>query len=148
MCVPNEVFKEWVIPIPHPKRRPMRSLGKGPQGHLAAARSRPASGRRDAGRPRCCGSWTACTMHSQQSGSRRGKIHVKTARSIFSNAPSFRRSAIAPLVHSPWRYCPFRLPGGAPLPGAPPCNRHRPLLVAGHRQGFPLLVRAPHRRAF
>jgi hypothetical protein len=69
------------------------------------------------------------------------------ARSIFSNALNFRRSAIALWVRSPCRYCPFRSPGGAPLPGAPPCRRHRPLLVAGHRQGFPLLVRAPHRGA-
>jgi hypothetical protein len=68
------------------------------------------------------------------------------ARSIFSNALNFRRSAIAPLVHSPCRYWPLRSPGGPPLPAAPPCNRHRPFLVAGHRQGLPLLVRAPHRR--
>jgi hypothetical protein len=27
------------------------------------------------------------------------------------------------LVRSPWRYCPFRLPVGPPLPLAPPCNR-------------------------
>src|SRR5258708_1100768 len=38
-------------------------------------------------------------------------------------------------------------PGGPPLPLAPPCNRQRPFLVAGDRQGLPLLVRAPHRRA-
>ena len=35
--------------------------------------------------------------------------------------------------------CPFRLPGGPPLPLAPPCNRQRPGFVAGDRQGFPLL---------
>jgi hypothetical protein len=31
------------------------------------------------------------------------------------------------------------LPGGPPLPLAPPCNRQRPGFVAGDRQGFPLL---------
>jgi hypothetical protein len=48
---------------------------------------------------------------------------------------NLRRSAIAALVRSPWQYCPFRLPGGPPLPLAPPCNRHRPFFVAGDRQG-------------
>jgi hypothetical protein len=43
-------------------------------------------------------------------------------------------------VRSPWRYCPFRLPGGPPLPFAPPCNRQRPFFVAGDRQGLPFLV--------
>ena len=32
---------------------------------------------------------------------------VSPARSIFSNAPNFRRSAIAALVRSPCRYCPI-----------------------------------------
>jgi hypothetical protein len=72
------------------------------------------------------------------------RVHVKPARSIFSNALNFCRSAIAALVRSPWRYWPFRSPGGPPLPFAPPCNRQRPFFVAGDRQGFPLLVRAPH----
>jgi hypothetical protein len=75
------------------------------------------------------------------------RIHVSPARSILSNALNFRRSASAALVRSPSRYCPFRLPEGAPLPIAPPCNRQRPFFVAGDRQGFPLLVRAPHGRA-
>src|SRR5262249_51206326 len=35
--------------------------------------------------------------------------------SIFNNALNFRCSAIAALVRSPWRCCPFRLPGGPPL---------------------------------
>src|SRR2546426_11392442 len=69
-------------------------------------------------------------------------VHVRPARSIFSNALNFCRSAIAALVRSPCRYCPFRSPGGAPLPLAPPCNRQRPFFVAGDRQGLPLLVRA------
>jgi hypothetical protein len=73
-----------------------------------------------------------------------GKVHVRPARSIFSNALNFCRSAIAPFVRSPWRYCPFHLPGGAPLPLAPPCNRQRPFFVTGDRQGLPLLVCAPH----
>jgi hypothetical protein len=71
-------------------------------------------------------------------------IYVRPARSIFSNALNFCRSAIAALVRSPWRYCPLRSPGGPPLPLAPPCNRQRPFFVAGDRQGFPLFVRAPH----
>jgi hypothetical protein len=61
---------------------------------------------------------TAQTMHFPTL-----RIHVRPARSIFSNAPNFCRSAIAALVRSPWRYCPFRLPVGPPLPLAPPCNR-------------------------
>ncbi len=73
----------------------------------------------------------------------RNQLHLRPER----NALNFCRSAIAALVRSPWRYCPFRLPGGPPLPLAPPCNRQRPFVVAGDRQGFPLLVRAPHRRA-
>jgi hypothetical protein len=47
-------------------------------------------------------------------------IHARPVRSIFSNALNFCRSAIAALVRSPCRYCPFRLPGGPPLPLAPP----------------------------
>jgi hypothetical protein len=43
------------------------------------------------------------------------RVHVRPARSIFSNALKFRRSAIAALVRSPCRYCPFRAPGGPPL---------------------------------
>src|SRR5262249_60444105 len=65
---------------------------------------------------------------------------------MFSNALNFRCSAIAALVRSPWRYWPFRLPGGPPLPLAPPCNRRRPFFVAGDRQALPLLVWAPHCR--
>jgi hypothetical protein len=76
------------------------------------------------------------------------RIHVRPARSIFSNALNFCRSATAALLRSPWRYFPLRLPNGAPLPGAPPWKRHRPFIVAGARQGSPLLLRAPHRRAF
>src|SRR5262249_15419454 len=53
---------------------------------------------------------------------------------------------MAAWVRSPWRYCPLRLPEGAPLPLAPPCNRQRPFFVAGERQDLPLLVRAPHCR--
>src|SRR6516162_1477930 len=54
---------------------------------------------------------------------RSGRIRVTYARSalrIFRNAPNFRCSAIAAFVRSPCRYCPFRLPGGPPLPLAPP----------------------------
>jgi hypothetical protein len=47
------------------------------------------------------------------------RVQRRPARSIFSNALNFCRSAIAALVRSPWRYCPFRAPGGAPLPLAP-----------------------------
>jgi len=43
------------------------------------------------------------------------RLHVRPARSIFSNAVNFRRSAIAALVCSPWRYWPFRSPGAPPL---------------------------------
>jgi hypothetical protein len=57
--------------------------------------------------------------------------YVRPARSIFSNAPNLRCSALAALVRSPWQYCPFRLPVGPPLPLAPPCNRQRPFFVAG-----------------
>ena len=72
---------------------------------------------------------------------------IRPARSIFSNALNFCCSAIAALVRSPSRYCPFRLPGGPPLPLAPPCNRQRRFFVAGDRQGCPLFVCAPHCRA-
>src|SRR6516165_10583049 len=48
------------------------------------------------------------------------RVHARPARSIFSNALNFCRSAIAALVRSPCQYCPFRLPGGPPLPLAPP----------------------------
>jgi len=48
-------------------------------------------------------------------------IHVRPARSIFSNALNFYRSAIAALVCSPWRYYLFCLPGGPPLSFSPPC---------------------------
>jgi len=75
---------------------------------------------------------------------RHDQLYVRPARNIFSNALNFFCSAIAALVRSPWRYCPFRLPGGPPLPLAPPCSRQRPFFVAGDRQGLPLLVRAPH----
>jgi hypothetical protein len=71
-----------------------------------------------------------------------GKVHVRPARSILRSALNFCCSAIAALVRSPCRYWPFRLPGGPPLPLAPPCNRQRPFFVAGDRQGLPLLVRA------
>lgn len=37
----------------------------------------------------------------------------------------------------------FLLPLGAPGDG-PPCIRHRPLAIAGDRQGLPARVRAPH----
>src|SRR5215472_4677592 len=53
-------------------------------------------------------------------------FYVRPARSIFSNALNFCCSAIAALVRSPCRYCPFRLPGGLPSP----CNRQRPFFVA------------------
>ena len=68
------------------------------------------------------------------SGERRDRFtHISPARSIFSNALNFCRSAIAALVRSPWRYCPFRSPAGPPLPLAPPCNRQRPFFVSGDR---------------
>src|SRR5262249_33950625 len=72
-----------------------------------------------------------------------GRIHLQPGRDILSNALNFCRSAIAALVRSPCRYCPFRSPGGPPVPLAPPYNRQRPFFVAGDRQAFPLLVRAP-----
>jgi len=64
---------------------------------------------------------------------------IRLAQTIFSNALNFRCSAIAAFVRSP---------GGPPLPLAPPCNRQRPFFVAGDRQGFPLLVRAPQLAQF
>jgi hypothetical protein len=85
--------------------------------------------------------YAAQTTHFSNLG-----IHVRPTWSIFSNALNFCRSATAALVRSPCRYCPLRLPGGAPLPLAPPCNRQRPFFVAGDRQGFPLFVLAPHWR--
>jgi hypothetical protein len=42
---------------------------------------------------------------------------------------------------------PIPLARRAAATSAPPCNRQRPFFVAGDRQGFPLLVRAPHCRA-
>ena len=51
-----------------------------------------------------------------------GKVHVRPARSIFSNALNFRCSAIAAFMHSPCRNCPFRSPEGPPLLFALPCN--------------------------
>ena len=40
-------------------------------------------------------------------------------------------------------------PGGAPLPGAPPCILQRVLpRTLGDRHGLPLRVRAPHRDAW
>src|SRR5215831_19171413 len=39
-----------------------------------------------------------------------GKVHVRPARSILSNALNFCCSAIAALVRSPCRYCPLRWP--------------------------------------
>jgi hypothetical protein len=66
----------------------------------------------------------ACAVGMQQRALlERGRIHISPARSIFSKALNFCRSAIAALVRSPLRYCPFRSPGGPPLPLAPPCNR-------------------------
>jgi hypothetical protein len=63
-------------------------------------------------------------------------IHARPVRSIFSNALNFCRSAIAALVRSPCRYCPFRLPGGPPLPLAPPvCTENWIRLDARQRLG-------------
>ena len=58
--------------------------------------------------------------------------------------PLLRNRGLGPVAVT---VCPFRLPGGPPLPLAPPCNRQRPFFVAGDRQGCPLFVRAPHCRA-
>jgi hypothetical protein len=55
------------------------------------------------------------TRLAQSSAANPGAFH-NPARSIFSSSLNLRRSAMAPLVHSPWRYCPFRSPGGPPLP--------------------------------
>ena len=56
-----------------------------------------------------------------------GKVYVRPAQSIFNNAPNFCRSAIAVAI--------LPMPGGPPLPLAPPCNRQRLLPVtAGERQ--------------
>src|SRR5262249_46974283 len=59
-----------------------------------------------------------------------GRIDLRPGGSFFGNALNFCRSAIAALVRSPCRYCPFRSPGGPPLPLAPSCNRQRPFFVA------------------
>src|SRR5215813_11582506 len=48
------------------------------------------------------------------------RVHVRPARSIFSNALNFCCSAIAALGRLSCRYCPLRLQGGPPLPLAPP----------------------------
>src|SRR3954464_4110379 len=51
------------------------------------------------------------------------------------------------MVFAEYRPCfsAFRLPSGAPLPGAPPCILQRRFpRTAGDRHGFPLRVRAPH----
>jgi hypothetical protein len=45
-------------------------------------------------------------------------------------------------------HMPFRWPFGPPLPGAPPCIRHRPFGVAGDWQGVPRRVLAKQRRAW
>src|ERR1700681_3716860 len=69
-------------------------------------------------------------LHS--SGERRdGFTHISQARRTFSSVLNFCRSAIAALVRSSRRYCPFRSPGGPPLPLAPPCNRQRFFLSRG-----------------
>src|SRR6516165_11834210 len=50
-----------------------------------------------------------------------GQRGAFSAMRLISAAPRLR-----PWCVSPWRYCPFRLPGGL----APPCNRQRPFFVA------------------
>jgi hypothetical protein len=82
-----------------------------------------------------------------------GQIIGRTVRWIYSHHPSaehFQQCAeflplgnpeLGPLAVA---VLSVRSPQGPPLPLAPPCNRQRPFFVAGDRQGFPLLVRAPH----
>jgi hypothetical protein len=71
-------------------------------------------------------------------GSREGRrhIHVRPARSIFSNALNLCRSAcgLGPLAVT---ILPVPLAGRAAATAtvAPPCNRQRPFFVAGDRQG-------------
>ena len=63
------------------------------------------------------GHGVGCTTHFSALG-----VHVRPARSIFSNALNLCRSAIASFVRSPWRYCPTRLlcrPTREPAPLAP-----------------------------
>jgi len=70
-------------------------------------------------------------------GTREGRrhIHVRPARSIFSNALNLCRSAcgLGPLAVTILPVPPRR--EGPPLPLAPSCNRQRPFFVAGDRQG-------------
>src|ERR1700720_1861264 len=66
-------------------------------------------------------------------------------RALRSSLRTYRRSAIAFAVYLPC-FKAFRLPRGAPLPGAPPCIRQRFLPVTGgKRHGCPLRVFALHR---
>ena len=73
----------------------------------------------------------------RSSGERRdGFPHISPARSIFSNALNFCRSArgLGPLAVT---ILPVPLAGRAAATAtvAPPCNRQRPFFVAGDRQG-------------
>jgi len=64
------------------------------------------------------GHGVGCTTHFSALG-----VHVRPARSIFSNALNLCRSAIASFVRSPWRYCPTRLlcrPAKGHAAAAPP----------------------------
>ena len=66
------------------------------------------------------GHGVGCTTHFSALG-----VHVRPARSIFSNALNLCRSAIASFVRSPWRYCPTRLlcrPAKGHAAAAPPSS--------------------------
>jgi hypothetical protein len=66
-------------------------------------------------------------------------LHIKPSRTIFSSVLNLRRSAIAALVRSPWRYCPFRLPGGPAATACAAVQATAPLLTnAGHNPPYHL----------
>jgi hypothetical protein len=52
------------------------------------------------------------TMASTEELPKTTRDYARPSRSIFSNAPNFRCSAIAALVRSPWRCCPLHSPEG------------------------------------
>ena len=75
------------------------------------------------------------TLLAQSSATDQGAFH-KPARSIFSvrRTQALRNSSLGPFAMA---VLTIPLPGGPPLPLAPPCNRQRFSFVAGDRRGFP-----------
>ena len=67
-------------------------------------------------------------------------------RSAPHSAVIVRRRSIIAIDRNPCFHMPWRSPRGAPG-DAPPCRRHRPLGIAGHRHDPPPRVRAPQRGA-